>query len=126
MLHCDMCIAGNRIVQMGFQMITSGLITSNTDNWSTPDDLFRILDNEFHFTLDVCADEDNHKCDRYFDKETDGLKQKWNKDIAWMNPPYGKEIGKWMEKAVDSMLGGGALFVWFLPGQIQDGGMIQS
>ena len=107
-------------------MITSGLMTSNTDNWSTPEDLFSILNDEFHFTLDVCANDDNHKCDRYFTKEDDGLIQQWNNDIAWMNPPYGKEIGKWMEKAVDSMLGGGALFAWFLLARIQDGGMIRS
>ncbi len=86
-------------------MLTSGLTSSNTDQWATPQYLFDILDREFHFTLDVCADETNHKCERYFTKEQDGLLQKWE-GVCWMNPPYGKTIGRWMEKARLSARGG--------------------
>ena len=42
------------------------LFSSNTDDWATPQDLFDALDAEFHFTLDPCSSEQNHKCDRYF------------------------------------------------------------
>lgn len=45
------------------------LFSSNTDDWATPQDLFDALDAEFHFTLDPCSSEQNHKCDRYFTKE---------------------------------------------------------
>ena len=58
-------------------MKTETLFSSNSENWSTPQDLFDKLDAEFHFNLDPCADETNHKCDRYFTKEQDGLQQNW-------------------------------------------------
>lgn len=58
-------------------MITSGLFTSNTDEWYTPLDFFKALDREFHFNLDPCATDENHKCDKYFTREIDGLSQKW-------------------------------------------------
>lgn len=53
------------------------LFSSNTDDWATPQDLFDALDAEFHFTLDPCSSEQNHKCDRYFTKEDDGLLHDW-------------------------------------------------
>lgn len=79
-------------------MINSGLMSSNTDEWATPQDFFDKLNDEFHFTLDVCADETNHKCARYFSRNDDGLAQDWGGDIIWCNPPYGKEIGRWVKK----------------------------
>ena len=54
-------------------MITSGMFTSNTPEWGTPQAFFDELDKEFHFDLDVAASDDNHKCDKYYTKETDGL-----------------------------------------------------
>lgn len=53
------------------------MMSSNTDEWATPKLFYEELDKEFHFTLDPCATEENHKCDRYFTKEQDGLKQTW-------------------------------------------------
>lgn len=53
------------------------LFSSATDQWATPQDFFDTLDAEFHFNLDPCADETNHKCEEYFTKEQDGLKQSW-------------------------------------------------
>lgn len=58
-------------------MNTEVMFSSNTDKWSTPQDFFDTLNEEFHFTLDPCADETNHKCDTYFTKEQDGLLQNW-------------------------------------------------
>jgi len=81
-------------------------MTSLTDEWGTPQDLFDKLSEEFGgFDLDVCADATNHKCERYFDKSIDGLAQEWSGTV-WMNPPYGREIGKWMEKAYESSKSG--------------------
>ena len=53
------------------------LFSSKTDQWATPLDFFNELDAEFHFDLDPCADELNHKCKRYFTKEQNGLLQNW-------------------------------------------------
>lgn len=73
--------------------------SSRSDAWATPIDLFERLDRVWDFTLDVCADESNHKVDRYFTKDDDGLAQTWAPEVCWMNPPYGREIGAWMRKA---------------------------
>ena len=74
--------------------------SSKTDQWATPQDLFDKLNAAWGFDLDVCADASNAKCDRFFSPEDDGLAQQWAPHTCWMNPPYGREIGKWMAKAV--------------------------
>lgn len=79
--------------------------SSATDLWATPQDFFDKLHTEFGFTLDVCASPENAKCDRYFTKDDDGLTQDWA-GACWMNPPYGREIGKWMRKALESSVEG--------------------
>lgn len=58
-------------------MINKALYSSKSDEWPTPNAIFEELDREFDFNLDPCATEENHKCDRYFTKENDGLSQKW-------------------------------------------------
>ena len=80
-------------------MNTKIMFSSKTDQWATPQDFFDKLDAEFHFTLDPCADEHNHKCPKYFTKEQDGLKQSWQGETVFCNPPYGSEIKKWVEKS---------------------------
>lgn len=67
-------------------------------DWETPQDFFDEIDNEFHFTLDACANETNHKCDNFFSESDDGLKQNWGGQTVWCNPPYGREIGNWVQK----------------------------
>ena len=79
-------------------MNTDVMFSSATDNWSTPQDFFDKLNDEFHFTLDVCADENNHKCEHYYTKEIDGLSRPWIGTI-WCNPPYGRKIGEWVRRA---------------------------
>lgn len=78
--------------------MTTGMYTSNTPEWGTPQALFDELDREFHFDLDIAASDDNHKCKKYYTKETDGLahQDEWSGTV-WCNPPYGREIGKWVE-----------------------------
>ncbi|MHB1651638.1 MAG: DNA N-6-adenine-methyltransferase [Desulfitobacteriaceae bacterium] len=94
--------------------INQGLYSSATDQWETPKDLFDCLNAEFHFTLDVCALPENAKCKKYFSPEVDGLDQDWSKNICWMNPPYGREIGKWVYKASEESKKG-ATVVCLLP-----------
>lgn len=97
-------------------MITNGLMSSNTDNWPTPINLFRQLDAEFNFNLDPCASDDNHKCARYFTIKDNGLSKKWGgDDRVFMNPPYGRNIGQWVKKARESAEQDGALVVALLP-----------
>lgn len=58
-------------------MNTSVMFSSKSDEWETPIDVFNRLNEEFDFDLDPCADENNHKCDRYFTKKQNGLIQNW-------------------------------------------------
>jgi phage N-6-adenine-methyltransferase len=87
--------------------------SSETDDWPTPRNLFAELDAEFQFTLDVCASADNAKCERYFDRSMNGLLQVWN-GTCWMNPPYGRTIGLWIQKAYESSMKG-ATVVCLIP-----------
>ena len=73
--------------------------------WSTPQSFFTKYDGEYNFNLDVCASEDNAKCAKYFTETDDGLQQEWE-GVCWRNPPYGREIIKWMKKAYESSLNG--------------------
>lgn len=65
-------------------MLTSGLFTSTTDLWATPQDLFDRLNAKYHFTLDVCAIPENAKCKRFFTPEIDGLSQEWGGSVAFV------------------------------------------
>lgn len=94
--------------------INAGMFSSNTDMWGTPIELFRQLDNEFHFNTDVCAVASNAKCSHYYSPEQNGLEQEWT-GICFMNPPYGRQIGKWVKKAYESTLRGGTTVVCLLP-----------
>lgn len=79
--------------------------SSQTDLWATPQVFFDRYDAQFNFTLDVCASPENAKCARFFTQADDGLAQDWV-GSCWMNPPYGRTIGKWMRKAYESSLAG--------------------
>lgn len=59
------------------------LFSSGTDEWSTPQDIFDKLNAEFSFTLDPCATDENHKCDKWFTKEEDGLQKSWGGGRAY-------------------------------------------
>lgn len=87
--------------------------SSRTDLWATPQAFFDRMNAEFNFEVDVCALPENAKCSRYFTPEQDGLEQPWS-GICWMNPPYGREIGKWVQKAYESAQSG-ATVVCLLP-----------
>lgn len=89
------------------------MFSSATDLWATPQDFFDALNAEFAFETDVCALPENAKCARYFTPEDDGLAQEWT-GTCWCNPPYGREIGKWVQKAAESAENG-ATVVMLLP-----------
>lgn len=72
--------------------------TSKSDEWETPQDLFEKLNSEFAFNLDPCATSKNAKCEEFYTKKYNGLEKRWFGNI-FMNPPYGREIGKWIKKA---------------------------
>src|SRR5262245_28783831 len=79
--------------------VSKVLFSSESQEWSTPQDLFDDLNRMFGpFELDVCATIHNAKCRRYYTKPENGLTQPWAQR-SWMNPPYGRTIGEWIQKA---------------------------
>jgi len=88
--------------------------SSKSNEWATPQNLFDELNDEFKFTLDPCATDENAKCSKYFTIEDDGLSKDWSKDVVFMNPPYGREIKKWIKKAYEESLNG-ATVVCLIP-----------
>ncbi len=67
-------------------MINKGLFSSASQHWSTPKDLYDELDKEFHFNDDPCPLHGEG-----------GLDRRWG-SRTFVNPPYGREIGKWLFK----------------------------
>ena len=82
------------------------MFSSREQDWATPQEFFDKLDAEFHFTLDPCADDHNHKCAKYFTLEQDGLNQSWAGERVFCNPPYGRDVPKWVRKCFDEVYGG--------------------
>ena len=95
-------------------MNTELMFSGATDMWSTPQDLFNQLHEEFDLQLDVCAVRENAKRPIFFSPKDDGLSQMWGGVRCWMNPPYGREIGRWVRKAYEESEEG-ALVVCLLP-----------
>lgn len=95
-------------------MNTEVMFSSKTDLWETPQDLFDRLDAEFGFDLDACALPQNAKCAAYYTPEQDGLSQPWD-GVVWCNPPYGRNIGKWVQKAHDENRRNNNYIVMLLP-----------
>lgn len=94
--------------------MTAYIQPSKTDQWATPQALFDELSKEFDgFTLDVAADATNAKCERYYTREQDGLKQPWTGKI-WCNPPYGRVIKDWIAKGKEAA-DNGATVVFLVP-----------
>lgn len=82
-------------------MVSPALLSSSTDEWATPQELFDKLNGAFHFTLDPCATPENAKCAKFYTREQDGLKQDWGGDVIWCNPPYGRTIVDWVQKCAE-------------------------
>lgn len=93
------------------------MFSSATDLWSTPQDFFDKLNDEFHFDLDACAIPENAKCEKFYTPEQDGRKQPW-KVTVWCNPPYGRKIGQWVKRRRNRIA---PLLCYFLPEPTHDG-----
>jgi len=89
--------------------------SSVTNEWHTPQDLFDSLNKQFCFTLDPCSNDENAKCEKHYTQADDGLSKSWAGETVFMNPPYGREIGKWVEKAYRESLQSGTVVVCLIP-----------
>lgn len=85
-------------------MINKGMFTNNSNEWCTPRQLYDELNKQYHFDIDLASSDENHLCDHYFTKKNDALANEWGGHVAFCNPPYGKEIGKFVEKAYKTVM----------------------
>lgn len=83
--------------------------------WSTPQNLFNKYKELYNLDLDVAASDTNHKCDMYFTKQDDGLSKDWSGHKVWCNPPYGKQIKLWIEKASREARNNNTLICMLIP-----------
>ena len=90
--------------------------SSRSSEWGTPWPLFHKLEELFgKFTLDPCATRENAKCEKFFTREDDGLRKSWHGHRVFMNPPYGREITKWIRKAYDEARDESTMVVCLIP-----------
>jgi phage N-6-adenine-methyltransferase len=86
--------------------------SSENREWETPSSVFLPLKKEFNIVLDTCATAENAKCSAFYDKKYNGLKADWSiisselGGACWMNPPYGRVIEQWVQKAYNESLKG--------------------
>ena len=77
--------------------------SSKLHDWTTPKDFFEKYNNKYNFVIDAACESHNCLCDNGYciDNGIDGLKQEWSKEqgYIWCNPPYGRAIKMWIEKA---------------------------
>ena len=80
-------------------MMNEAMFSSQRTDWETPKELFNELDREFHFTLDPASTDENAVCKKHFTPREDGLAQSWHGETVFCNPPYGRDLPVWIEKA---------------------------
>ena len=106
--------------------------TSLDDTWTTPKQFFAKLNEEFDFALDAAALQSSALCSQWYgldhplEEMRDAFQRNWQEDAKgniWLNPPYGKTIKDWIQKAnFEGSRGGGRSCALFLAEQILDGG----
>lgn len=72
-------------------------------DWQTPKAVYQVLDAEFGFDFDPCPSHPTF----------DGLHIEWGQ-VNFVNPPYGREIPKWIRKGYLEHLKGKAV-VFLIP-----------
>ena len=82
-------------------MKNEAMFTTGNNEWGTPPELFRLLDEEFRFTIDAAASKDNALISRYWTEEDDALSQSWKHERVFCNPPYGREYPAFVRKAAE-------------------------
>lgn len=70
-------------------------LEKKSDEWETPDWLFKELNNEFDFLTDLACTEKNSKCDQYvtcIEKIPNGIPSPYKKqNWVFCNPPYSSQ-----------------------------------
>ena len=96
-------------------MTIQAMLSSKNMDWATPQKFFDELDKEFGFTLDPCATAQTAKCGKFYTPAEDGLAQCWGGETVFCNPPYGREIGRWVKKCATEAKKPGTVVVMLIP-----------
>jgi len=81
-------------VSAGFSKLDNPNHQGQTDTWLTPLELIQSLG---QFDIDPCGFPGHATAKKLICVPEDGLTCEW-KGRVWLNPPYGKQIGKWLNK----------------------------
>jgi len=91
--------------------MTEGIALKTLDSkeHGTPDWIIKKLlqhSSRTAFDLDPAATPENAKAPVYYTQDQDGLSLPWNirapeKTLVFCNPPYGRDVGKWVRKAYE-------------------------
>ena len=91
------------------------MFSSKSKEWETPKAFFDGLDKFYNFTLDPCATPESAICKKFYTKEDDGLSKDWGGHNVFVNPPYGREIKKWIKKSFDESRKDNTTVVMLIP-----------
>lgn len=94
--------------------LNQGMMTSSSDEWTTPSRLFRALDRRFGFELDPAATKENALCPMFFTEAESGLVKSWKPWRVFVNPPY-SHVADWMWKCKDESEKGCPLICALIP-----------
>jgi phage N-6-adenine-methyltransferase len=89
--------------------LNPAMFASDDEGWLTPEPVIAALEELGPTALDPCAAQHSlvEARKRYQLPDRDGLLEQWIADAppsaghVFLNPPYGRVIGKWIEKAIE-------------------------
>lgn len=96
-------------------MLNSSLFSNNSNEWATPQNFYDELNKIYKFTLDPAANKFNAKCKKFYTIEDDGLSKTWKNEVVFCNPPYGRNIYKWVEKCYNENKNNNTKIILLIP-----------
>ena len=83
-------------------MINAGLMSSGSGDWNTPEPVLKLVRRIDKIRLDPCSNGGSIVGAAVeWSVEVNGLAQPWTsrrKGLVYVNPPYGRAVGDWIEK----------------------------
>mgnify|MGYP000875913726 FL=1 len=93
------------------------MFSSKKEDWETPQLFFNELNKKYKFNWDLASSDANAKCVNHFTVGDDSLSQDWSalEGNLWLNPPYGRDLKRWVKKAYESSLNREDVLVMLIP-----------
>jgi phage N-6-adenine-methyltransferase len=83
----------------------SVMFSSDSTEWETPQWLIEKVKRIYGgIELDAASTDQNAVAKNHMIPSNSALEQTWKAETVWCNPPYGKNIWKWMDKAFTEAL----------------------